>query len=304
VTTLRLVCLGNLTVDDIVLPGGLERQGCAGGDALYAALAARLFEPAVEMVAPIGTDLPRTTLHRIAAAGLSLDGLKPRPLPTLHNRVVYGAAGDRTWTTYFSEADFDALSPEADDIPPGFRDAEGFLVLAMTLTGQERLVAWARRETKALIALDPQEDYILGHQERLMALIGQTDVFMPSAEEVQRLLGHEDWEAAARLFAGRGPNLVVIKLGQDGTVAYSRDRDHVVRCPALNIPAVDTTGAGDSFCGAMIAHLLQAADDLDGALRAGTVAASFAIGGYGAEPLFSADPEQVRASLRRLTPTR
>jgi ribokinase len=304
VTKLRLVCIGNLTVDDIVLPCGAERQGCIGGDALYAALAARLFEPAVEMVARIGADLPPTTLYRIAGAGLSLEGLKPCPLPTLHLRVVYGAAGDRTWTTYFSDADFDALSPEADDIPPGFRDAEAFLVLAMTLTGQERLVAWARQETKALIALDLQEDYILGHQQRLMALIRQTDVFMPSAEEVRRLLGHEDWEAAARVFAGRGPSLVVIKLGQDGTVVYSRDRDLVVRCPALNVPAVDTTGAGDSFCGAMIAHLLQDGADLDGALRAGTVAASVAIGGFGAEPLFSADQEKVRACWRSFASVR
>lgn len=38
----RLVCFGNFTLDDIVLPGGRERPGCIGGDALYAALGARL----------------------------------------------------------------------------------------------------------------------------------------------------------------------------------------------------------------------------------------------------------------------
>jgi len=56
--TPSLVCLGNFTVDDVVLPDGRERPGCLGGDALYAGLAARLFEPAVEIVAPVGSDLP------------------------------------------------------------------------------------------------------------------------------------------------------------------------------------------------------------------------------------------------------
>jgi ribokinase len=292
--TPSLVCLGNFTVDDVVLPDGRQRPGCLGGDALYAGLAARLFEPAVEIVAPVGSDLPRATLDRIASAGFSLDGLSQRSLPTLHYRVDYCADGERTWTPHFTETDFDVLSPDVTDIPARYRDAAGFLVLAMTLTGQERLVAWARRETRALIALDPREDYIFGNEERLMALIGRTDVFLPSAEEVRRLLGHEDWVAAARSFAEKGAALVVIKLGSGGAVAYSRDRDSAIHCPAMATDAVDTTGAGDSFCGAMIARLLQVPEDLEGALRAGTVAASLAIRDFGTEPLFAAKPEDVR----------
>jgi pfkB family carbohydrate kinase len=209
-------------------------------------------------------------------------------------RVDYCADGERTWTPHFTETDFDVLSPDVTDIPARYRDAAGFLVLAMTLTGQERLVAWARRETRALIALDPREDYIFGNEERLMALIGRTDVFLPSAEEVRRLLGHEDWVAAARSFAEKGAALVVIKLGSGGAVAYSRDRDSAIHCPAMATDAVDTTGAGDSFCGAMIARLLQVPEDLEGALRAGTVAASLAIRDFGTEPLFAAKPEDVR----------
>ena len=56
--TPRLVCLGNFTLDDVVLPDGSERPLCTGGDALYATLAARAFEPRTELVAPVGDDSP------------------------------------------------------------------------------------------------------------------------------------------------------------------------------------------------------------------------------------------------------
>ena len=54
----RLLCFGNLTIDEVVVPDGRVQANCTGGDCFYAAVAARLFEPAVEMVAPVGTDLP------------------------------------------------------------------------------------------------------------------------------------------------------------------------------------------------------------------------------------------------------
>src|SRR5688500_3869699 len=140
----RLVCCGNFTVDDVVLPDGAEKPGCSGGDALYAALAARLFEPRTEIVAPVGVDRPNQISAQIAAAGLSLEGLPLRALPALRNRVAYDATGGRAWTLYASEADFHALSPAPDDIPESFRGAEAFLVLAMTLAAQEELIDWMR----------------------------------------------------------------------------------------------------------------------------------------------------------------
>ena len=301
----RLLCLGNLTIDDVVLPTGVEQAGCMGGDALYAALAGRLFEPAVEMVAPLGRDFPTDTMTRIAAAGLSPAGLVTHDVPTLRNRVVYDAWGGRRWTCFFEEAAFDALSPDAVDIPAHYREAHGVLVLAMTLPGQERLVDWACRDTQALVALDPQEDYIAGQVERLKRLIGRTDIFLPSAEEVRRLLGHEDWPAAARTFAAIGPRTVVIKLGPDGAIAYQRDADAFLRCaPSPSARPLDTTGAGDAFCGALMARLLRSPDRLDEALRAGTAAAAIAIGGFGVEPLFAASRDAAARLARDVEVTR
>ena len=282
----RLVCLGNLTIDDLVLPDGREVPGCIGGDALYAALAARFWEPKAAMVAPVGRDFPPAVLAEIEAAGLSAEGLTRRDLATLRNRVAYRPNGERTWTLFSSEDDFDALSPLPGDIPDGFMGAEAFLVLAMTLPAQERLVAHLKATTRALVALDPQEDYIAGNEAALRRLIAQVDVFMPSAEEVRRLLGHEDWPAAAETFAALGPATVVVKLGAEGCLI--RHRGEVLREPAAPATVRDTTGAGDCFCGAFMASLVRDGFDLALAARRGAEAASRAIEDYGVAAMLRA----------------
>ncbi len=297
----RLVCLGNLTIDDLELPGGGQISGCIGGDALYAVLAARLWEPTAEMVAPIGADFPRALLARVVAHGLSAAGLRPSARDTLHNRIRYEADGSRSWTLFSTEDDFEELSPRPGDLPAEFHEAEAFLVLAMTLAAQAALVGHLRG-TGAIIALDPQEDYIAGNEPALRALVAQTDIFMPSAEEVRRLLGHEDWSKAARTFAASGPAIVVVKLAEQGCLVYDRAQDRESRVAALPTAATDATGAGDCFCGAFLAKFLDDRADLEAAARAGNAAASFAVEGYGAEPLFHATPAEAHGRSMRMRP--
>lgn len=293
-----LVCLGNFTIDDVVLPDGREKPGCMGGDALYATLGARLWNPSCELVAPVGNDFPAGISTRMREAGLAENGMPHRHLPTLHNRVEYFADGTRRWTLYATEEEFDELSPRPIDIPASYRDAGAFMILAMTLSAQKDLVADLRTNTKAIVALDPQEDYIKGNEDAIRALVSQTDIFMPSAEEVKRLLGTDDWDVAARTLAALGPQVVVVKLGAEGSLIYDRRRDAQFRVPAFPVEnVVDTTGAGDSFCGAFMARYLQDPTRPEEAARAGAVAASFAVEGYGVDPLFAAIPARMRERL-------
>ncbi|MDF2797298.1 MAG: cytidine kinase [Devosia sp.] len=289
-----LVCLGNFTIDDVVLPDGTEMSGCTGGDALYATLAAKPWMPRTELVAPIGSDLPPDIAAAMERAGLSNTGMPARALPTLHNRVEYRDGGEREWTLYATEEAFDLLSPFPEDIPQSFLNARMFLVLAMTLSGQVRLVKHLRETTSGLIALDAQEDYIEGNIDTLLDLVGMVDFFMPSAEEVRRLLGTGNWESAARTFAARGPRVIVIKLGAEGCLVYDATIDSSFVVPSHNPHlAIDTTGAGDSFCGAFCAAYLETNGDLRAAAIAGTTAASFAVSGYGVDPLYRVSKGQM-----------
>lgn len=293
----KIVCLGNLTVDDVTLPDGTVRLASTGGNTLYAGLGARLWEPATAIVAPVGSDAPDSLLTDIRKAGFDPIGLPRRECLTIHNRVRYLTYDRRQWQFLSPESAFYTLSPLPVDIPSGFRNAEAFLVLAMSLEAQEQLVPWLRSNTQAIIALDPKEDYISGNEERIFALVSMVDLFMPSESEVQQLMGHVEWERAAQELSSLGPKIVVIKRGEAGSLIYrSHDRE-MKSIGAFPSRVIDTTGAGDAYCGGFLARFLEFPTDLEAAGRAGAISASFAVASFGIDALLEADAQQATSRL-------
>ena len=51
----RVIIVGNLTIDDVVLPDGSTQMASAGGNSLYAALGCRLWQGSVGMETGIGS---------------------------------------------------------------------------------------------------------------------------------------------------------------------------------------------------------------------------------------------------------
>lgn len=89
------------------------------------------------------------------------------------------------------------------------------------------------------------------------------DVLTPNEHEAAALAGievkdFEDAQRAAMILLDRGPRRVIVKLGAKGAVAAQRDgsgKTKLTRCPAFQVPVVDTTAAGDAFSGALAAAL-------------------------------------------------
>jgi ribokinase len=79
----------------------------------------------------------------------------------------------------------------------------------------------------------------------------------------------------------RRVSVVVVTRGPDGVLLAQRDREpaHVPATPARRV--VDTTGAGDTFCGALAAALARS-DDVGGAIRRAAVAGSLSVERAGA----------------------
>ncbi len=87
-------------------------------------------------------------------------------------------------------------------------------------------------------------------------------------------------EAAARTLLARGPRAVVVTLGARGSLTVTPEG--ALRQPAHPVEVVDTTGAGDTFCGALTAWL-AAGHALPDALRAAGVAGALACTRLGAQ---------------------
>jgi ribokinase len=91
--------------------------------------------------------------------------------------------------------------------------------------------------------------------------------------------GASDPATAAKRLLATGSKTVVVKCGRQGcTIATGQGIIHVPGFPAATV--VDTTGAGDAFCGGFLAATLAGAP-LVHAARMGHAAAVYVIGQLG-----------------------
>jgi ribokinase len=116
-------------------------------------------------------------------------------------------------------------------------------------------------------------------------LLDRIDVLVVNETEAEDFLGNAvsatNGEEAARSLAALGPVTVVVTLGAAGAaVAHG---GQTASFPAPQVDVVDTTGAGDAFCGAFAANLARGADPFLAA-RTGVVAGSLATTVPGAYP--------------------
>jgi ribokinase len=79
-----------------------------------------------------------------------------------------------------------------------------------------------------------------------------------------------------------GQGYVALTLGGDGAVLFKAGQE-VARTPAFDVPVVDTTGAGDTFCGALVVALAEGQSP-EVALRFASAAAALAVTKPGAQP--------------------
>ena len=76
-------------------------------------------------------------------------------------------------------------------------------------------------------------------------------------EEACSLSGRESVEEAAGFIAGKTRNDLVITLGENGCYCYDYSASIGRYIPGFPAKVIDTTGAGDAHCGAVIAGLKQ-----------------------------------------------
>jgi ribokinase len=118
-------------------------------------------------------------------------------------------------------------------------------------------------------------------------LLPLTDIVIPNQHEVTLLGGPEH-------LLERGPQAVIVTLGGDGARWFSSTGSTAI--PPLAVTPVDTTAAGDAFCGAFCARL-AAGDHIEAALTWAAAAGALATTQPGAVPSLP-DAAAIRAALR------
>lgn len=111
------------------------------------------------------------------------------------------------------------------------------------------------------------------------AAASTADILKTSAEDAEALFGLSRPEEIGRHLLGLGAGAVVITLGREGAAVVTREGAE--RIPGRRVAAVDATGAGDAFTGALLAELSRG-QALAQAARFANAAAALSTQGYGA----------------------
>ncbi len=125
------------------------------------------------------------------------------------------------------------------------------------------------------------------------ALLRLSDPLVVNEHEARFLLGEDvvvrDPEQSARKLLELGPTSAVVTLSAEGAILATEDSTR--HFPAPEVEAVDTTGAGDAFVGALAAKLAEGTP-LEGAVRYAVSAGAVAVTREGAQGALPT-PEEV-----------
>ena len=124
-------------------------------------------------------------------------------------------------------------------------------------------------------------------------LLQLCDICVPNKTEIATIVGQpvdSDRQAleAAKLLRERGVKRVVLTLGKDGVLLV--DESGSTHVPAKKVDAVDTTGAGDAFTGALAVGIAERLSLVAAAQRAVQVAA-YSVTRPGTQPSFPTSVE-------------
>jgi ribokinase len=280
------------------LHGSSFRMGYGGKGANQAVMAAKL-GASVSMVTKLGRDtFGEGTLANFRAMGVDTDlvtftedassGVAPIFVDSAGSNAIVIVTGANDLLT----------DDDINRARPAMAEA-GVVVCQLEIPTPATLMALraARAEGTATI-LNPAP----AREDLPDELLELSDVFCPNQGEAALLTGRpvesvDDAAVAARLLLDRGCRAVVVTLGEDGCLVAAEDgAEHVQGRP---VEAVDTTGAGDAFVGALACFLAHGGSLADAARSANAIA-SLSVLGHGTQTSFpdrSALPGDLAALL-------
>jgi sugar/nucleoside kinase (ribokinase family) len=114
----------------------------------------------------------------------------------------------------------------------------------------------AAKENKLLVSLDPSFLFARDLDLTSNDILANVDYFFPSREEACQLTKLRDPVKAARRIREHGPRVVVVTLDSDGCLLVDGKMEQFIKLKGID-PVIDTTGAGDAFCGGFLFAVLN-----------------------------------------------
>lgn len=276
------------------LPGetlhGTGGQMLPGGKGANQAVAAAKLGGDVRMIGAVGTDAQaQVGLTGLRAAGVDLTGVRKVEGPTGLAIVTVAEDGENSIVVIAgANASVDAaqvasakkvLEASAIVVCQGEIPRDGIEALPALVTGR------FLHNPAPVMELDPavlraSNPLVVNEHEAALVLAQLT----PDAE------APDSPEQIVRALREAGIASVVLTLGAQGSLVADPEGLH--RIPAAPVTAVDTTGAGDAFIGALAVGLARG-ESLPAAARLASQVGAYAATGNGAQPSYPSTGDEL-----------
>ncbi len=288
----KVVVVGSFNMDLVVKAGRRPQTGetlmgeafgmFIGGKGSNQAIAAARLGADVTMIGRLGTDLFGDTLmaahteERICTDYVIQDTEAGTGVAS----IWIDADGDNS-IVLVPQANMRLSVEDIERASESIADADVLLLQLEVPIAASQRAAEIAKANGATVVLNPAPA-----QELPTDFLAQVDLLTPNEVETEslsriRVSTTTDAECAAKVLLDRGLSAVILTLGERGALLLTSDLTQLV--PAYAVAVVDTTAAGDAFCGALATGIGRGENLVD-AVAFANAAAALAVTMLGAAP--------------------
>ena len=290
---MSVLIVGSIAYDSVASPeGSVERA--LGGSATYGGLSCRFLQQHMTgretgLVGVVGNDFADEDRKILADAGLDLEGLETAEGETFRWEGAYhGAMAEaETKATYLNV--FEHFQPS---VPETWQEPN--VVFCANLHPALQNSVLEQTTAGRMTMLDSMNLWITIAKPALLEVMQAVDLIIINDGEARMLSGDENLVRAMHALAQEtNTHTLIVKRGEHGVLALHDGA--LLALPAVpTADVVDPTGCGDTFAGALAAHLASGSgplslDELRTGLMMATVMASFTLEAFGTTALRSLD---------------
>ena len=274
----KILILGSIALDSIETSYG-SRKDLLGGSATYAAVSSSKFVKP-NLVGIVGSDFSEPHKQILVDSCESLEDLISKKGSTFRWGGKYFDNGDERETLFTELGVFDQFAPVVSKI-----NEEPDYVFLANIGPDLQLSVLNQLKGKPVVILDTMNLWIDIAKDKLLEVLGKTNILLINETELVELTEIEDFYTAVKKIQSKGPKVVIVKHGSRGSVCYSENSSFSLGV-IPNLIVKDPTGAGDSFGGGLVSALAQGLTLKEAIIR-GTVMASFCIEDFGINALLA-----------------
>ena len=270
----NILVVGSVALDSVQTIHGCTKRGL-GGSAVHFSISASQFAP-VRIVGVVGEDFPSPFRRLLKRRNIDLEGMTVMPGKTFHWKGKYNKDFKNAITLATELNVFKDFKPK---LSPSHSKC-GVLFLA-NIDPDLQWDVLSQMDKPRLVACDTMNYWITLKKGSLKKLLSRVNLLFINEEEARQLTKEHNLMTAASLLAKMGPQIVVIKRGDSGSMLFYGGV--TLAMPAQPIEkVVDPTGAGDTFAGGFVGYLAASPDwrnfnVLKRAMAYGTVLSSFSV---------------------------